>query len=76
MMRTKKLALLGFGNAGQAFLEMLMKKQDDIREKYGYEIIVTATTDLMKTVSIVEHQPEIEQIAYGVFGDLLRVLSE
>lgn len=31
MMRTKKLALLGFGNAGQAFLEMLLKKQDDIR---------------------------------------------
>lgn len=41
-MRTKKLALLGFGNAGQAFSEMLLKKQDDIREKYGYEIIVTA----------------------------------
>ncbi len=38
--------------------------------------IVSITTDLMKTVSIVEHQPEIEQTAYGVFGDLLRVLSE
>jgi len=38
--------------------------------------IVSITTDLMKTVSVVEHQPEIEQTAYGVFGDLLRVLSE
>jgi len=38
--------------------------------------IVSVTTDLMKKVSIVEHQPEIEQTAYGVFGDLLRVLSE
>lgn len=38
--------------------------------------IVSVTTDLMKKVSIVEHEPEIEQTAYGVFGDLLRVLSE
>lgn len=38
--------------------------------------VVSITTDLMKKVSIVEHQPEIEQTAYGVFGDLLRVLSE
>lgn len=38
--------------------------------------VVSITTDLMKKVSIVEHEPEIEQTAYGVFGDLLRVLSE
>lgn len=38
--------------------------------------VVSITTDLMKKVSVVEHQPEIEQTAYGVFGDMLRVLSE
>ncbi len=38
--------------------------------------IVSITTDLMKTVSIVEHQPEIQQTAYGIFGDLLRVFGE
>ncbi len=38
--------------------------------------IVSITTDLMKTVSIVEHEPEIQQTAYGIFGDLLRVLGE
>ena len=37
--------------------------------------VVSITTDLMKTVSIVEHQPEIAQTAYGVFGDLLRILG-
>ena len=37
--------------------------------------IVSITTDLMKTISIVEHEPEIEQTAYGIFGDLLRVIS-
>ena len=37
--------------------------------------IVSITTDLMKKISIIEHEPEIEQTAYGVFGDLLRVLD-
>lgn len=41
-MKSKKLALLGFGNAGQAFAEMLLKKHDKIKEKYGYDVIVTA----------------------------------
>lgn len=37
--------------------------------------IISITTDLMGTVSIVEHEPEIEQTAYGVFSDLIRVIS-
>ena len=38
--------------------------------------VVSITTDLMKKISIFEHEPEIEQTAYGIFGDLLRVLGE
>jgi homoserine dehydrogenase len=41
----------------------------------GTTSIVSITTDLMGTISIVEHEPEIEQTAYGVFSDLVRVLS-
>jgi len=37
--------------------------------------IVAITTDMMKKVSVVEHEPEIEQTAYGVFGDMLRVIE-
>lgn len=37
--------------------------------------IISITTDLMGTVSVVEHEPEIEQTAYGVLSDLLRVIS-
>ena len=37
--------------------------------------IVSITTDLMKKISVIEHEPEIEQTAYGVFSDLLRVLD-
>lgn len=38
--------------------------------------VVSITTDLMKKVTVVEHEPEIEQTAYGVFGDMLRVITE
>lgn len=38
--------------------------------------VVSITTDLMKTVSVIEHEPEIEQTAYGIFGDMLRVITE
>lgn len=41
----------------------------------GTTSIVSITTDLMGTISIVEHEPEIEQTAYGVFSDLIRVIS-
>ena len=37
--------------------------------------VVSITTDLMGKISVIEHAPEIEQTAYGVFGDVLRVLE-
>lgn len=42
----------------------------------GTTSVVSITTDLMGTVSVVEHEPEIEQTAYGVFSDLIRVISK
>lgn len=41
----------------------------------GTSSVVSITTDLMGTISIVEHEPEIEQTAYGVFSDLIRVIN-
>ena len=41
----------------------------------GTSSVVSITTDLMGTISIVEHDPEIEQTGYGVFSDLIRVIS-
>jgi homoserine dehydrogenase len=40
----------------------------------GTSSVVSITTDLMGTVSVVEHDPEIEQTGYGVFSDLIRVM--
>ena len=34
-MNDLKLALLGFGNAGQAFAKMLCQKQAEIKKAYG-----------------------------------------
>lgn len=41
----------------------------------GTSSVVSITTDLMGTISIVEHDPEIEQTGYGVFSDLVRILK-
>ena len=42
----------------------------------GTSSVVRITTDLMGTLSIVEHDPEILQTGYGVFSDLLRILAK
>lgn len=41
----------------------------------GTSSAVSITTDLMGTVSIIEHAPEIQQTAYGIFSDLVRILD-
>jgi homoserine dehydrogenase len=42
----------------------------------GTSSVVSITTDLMGTVHVIEEEPEIEQTAYGIFGDLLKVVKE
>lgn len=37
--------------------------------------IVSITTDLMGEVSVIEHNPEIEQTGYGLFSDLMTLIS-
>lgn len=37
--------------------------------------ILTLTTDLMGKISVVEHAPEIEQTAYGIFSDVVRICT-
>lgn len=41
-MNTLKLAMLGFGNAGKAFARLIIDKQEEIKVRYGVEILVTA----------------------------------
>ena len=40
-MRDVKLALVGFGNVGQAFARLLLRKEDELRKEYGLLFSVT-----------------------------------
>ena len=41
-MKKVRIALTGYGNVGQAFARMLMRKKDYIRETFGAEPLITA----------------------------------
>lgn len=41
----------------------------------GTSSVISITTDLMGKLTIVEHDPELLQTGYGVFSDLIRVVS-
>lgn len=43
-MRELKLALIGFGNAGQAFARLLLEKEEEVRKNYDTRITVVAIT--------------------------------
>ena len=53
----------------------MYKRQDLLAAVDSTTSVVSITTDLMGKLSVIEHAPEIEQTAYGVFGDIIRVLD-
>lgn len=78
--REKVIKLICHGNIENGKVVATVKPEEiDKNSLYatvtGTTSMVSIKTDLMGTVSIVEHDPEIEQTAYGVFSDLIRVLS-
>ena len=54
---------------------VLIDKKDMLASVDSTTSVVSITTDLMGKLSITEHEPEIEQTAYGIFGDCIRVLE-
>ncbi len=42
------LAIIGFGTVGQGLAELLLKKEDQLSEQYGFEARVVAVSDLLK----------------------------
>lgn len=43
---TYRLALIGFGNVGQGLVQILAERGDDLRERYGLDVRVTAISDV------------------------------
>lgn len=48
MMDTYRLALIGFGNVGQGFAEILTENGDDLAQRYGARFQIVAVSDLLK----------------------------
>lgn len=44
-MTTSKFALVGVGNIGRRFLEILAKKQETLRARYGLQLVLVAAVD-------------------------------
>lgn len=53
----------------------LVEKENWLANIDGTSSVISITTDLMGTISLISHDPEIEQTAYGIFSDLIRVLD-
>jgi homoserine dehydrogenase len=47
-MRTIRLALIGFGNVGQGFAQILCDQGDELVQKFGLDIKIVAVCDLLK----------------------------
>ncbi len=52
-----------------------VSRKDILATITGTTSVVSIETDLMGTISVVEHEPEIEQTAYGIFSDMLRIIG-
>jgi homoserine dehydrogenase len=64
-MRELKLCVIGFGNAGREFCRLLLQKQTEIEEVYGYNVLVTDIATKSKGT-----------LCNGRGIDLLRALKE
>jgi len=48
MEKTVRLGLIGFGNVGQGFAQILKESHDDYVKKYGLDLVITAVSDALK----------------------------
>ena len=61
-MKEIKLALLGFGNAGQAFAKLLLEKNDEIMNTLDIRVLVAAIATRSKGTIIDEKGLDLEQV--------------
>jgi homoserine dehydrogenase len=60
-MKHQKIALLGFGNVGQAFTRLLQRKRDLLLQDYGLEFNLTAIATARHGMAIDPRGIEIER---------------
>jgi len=59
--RTSKFALVGVGNIGRRFLEILVKKQETLRARYGQQLVLVTAVD-SRGAALNDSGLELEQI--------------
>ncbi len=47
-MKTYRLAMIGFGNVGQGFVQILHERGEELAQEYGAKFQIVAVSDLMK----------------------------
>ena len=60
-MRTSRFALVGVGNIGRRFLEILAKKQETLRARYGLQLVLVTAVD-SRGAALNDSGLELEQI--------------
>jgi homoserine dehydrogenase len=60
-MKSQKIALLGFGNVGQAFVRLLQRKRDLLIHEHGLQVTITGIATARHGVAIDPHGIDAEQ---------------
>lgn len=74
-----KLLCSGYREDGKVVAKVSpekIEKSNQLATITGTSSQVDISTDLMGKISIVEHNPQILQTAYGIYSDLMRLLHE
>ncbi|MFQ6093436.1 MAG: homoserine dehydrogenase [bacterium] len=85
-----RLAFIGFGVVGQGLAEILVKKEEELRDRYGFEYSIVAVSDVQKgsvsnekgldtsrLLSLVNDTGKIEDYPQGATGwDSLKTIRE
>ncbi|MHA2225303.1 MAG: homoserine dehydrogenase [Candidatus Hodarchaeales archaeon] len=85
-----RIAFIGFGVVGQGLAQILIEKEEELKQKYGYEFSVVAVSDklkgavydedglnLLELLEIVEETGKIENYPRGIKGwDSIKTITE
>lgn len=66
MSKKLSLCIIGFGNAGKEFCRMLLYEANQIKNKYGYEIIITAIATRSKGTLYDPYGVDIKKALYDI----------
>lgn len=67
-MRTIRIALIGYGNVGQAFARMLQRRADYIRETFDTEVLITAVCTRRRGAAVDPNGLDTERLTEIVNG--------